>query len=68
VGTFARDLWTNVFAAASTGPLVWPIAALGLVAAIANLAVLGWGLRRLVRQAWPGHRAGLPRDQGHGAA
>jgi hypothetical protein len=53
VGSFAPDLWTNVFAASSIGPLVRPLAALGAVAAVANLAVLGWGLRRLVRQAWP---------------
>jgi hypothetical protein len=53
VGSFAPNLWTNVFAAGPTGPLGPGIAAAGSMAAVVNLIVLGWGLRRLVGQGWP---------------
>jgi hypothetical protein len=47
VGSPAPDLWLNVFAPASTGPLIPAVTVLGAAAAVANLAVLGWGMRRL---------------------
>jgi len=52
VGSFAPSLWVNIFAAVPNGPLAMPIVTLGYAAAVANLAVLGWALRRVVRRAW----------------
>ena len=52
VGSFAPSLWVNIFANVPNGPLAPPIVALGYAAAAANLAVLGWALRRVVRRAW----------------
>lgn len=62
VGSPVPNLWQNVFAPGSTGPLIPVVAALGAVAVVANLVVLGWGLRRLIRQGRAGFAAAGPAD------
>jgi dolichyl-phosphate-mannose-protein mannosyltransferase len=51
VGSFAPDLWFNIFSSFPQGPLGPLVLALGYAAALVNLAVLGWAVARLAREA-----------------
>lgn len=63
VGSLARNLWRNIFAA-PTGPLAQTFVALGVVSAIVNVGVLAWCVWRFTALGWFPASTSLALDAG----